>query len=456
MLFINANEIVVPEDRIRRDLDESKLQELVESIEQRGIIHPPVVRIKDGKYILVAGFRRLRAMRVLTDVGAQIKTTHDDTNSIVDCLAPQGQVPALRLSELNDIEAKEIELEENIIRDDISWQDRVRAIAEIHQMWKETRGEDWTKADTGEAIFEDDSKPVQSKKVSEAIMLANSLDNALVAKADNPSTALKIIKRQRENEASATFADFLKANSPESEWIKLNHGDCLHGLYNYSGEPFDLFLMDPPYGVNAQEFNQGDVTGTESYNRHKYDDAPEYFVDLMQTVIPVITGKAAEQSIVYQFCDLKWWHFLSEIYKKDGWKVWPWPLIWIKRGRGLNPSPEYGPQRRYETILYANRGKKRLRLVKSDVLDQTNVVGESKIHAARKPVWVMRDLIERSCPAGSYICDPFMGTGPTAVACKREGMYFAGWEKDEDTFKQALVRVQTDHEEEEEEEQDKS
>lgn len=54
---------IVIGDRSRRDL--RNLDSLAESIRERGVLHPPVVRVEGDRYILVAGARRLAAMRDL-------------------------------------------------------------------------------------------------------------------------------------------------------------------------------------------------------------------------------------------------------------------------------------------------------------------------------------------------------------------------------------------------------
>lgn len=450
MIFITYKDFRIPDNRIRKEFDEDKLEELTDSIAERGIIHPPVFRKTDDGFLeLVAGERRVRAMRPLIDIGKQIKTAGAEDSQV----APPGKIPALLLSEMDEYDTRMVELEENVIRDDITWQEKVRAEAEINAIWTRTRSTDekqWTEKDTGMELY-DEMEPQSAKnRIRQSTLLAENLDDPMIAKADNPTTAMKLLKRKREAEVSATFADFMRENISEDEMIQMHKGDCLEGLTAYDGEPFDLFVMDPPYGIDAQTFKQGDRTQTESLFRHKYDDSRESFEQLMYRLVPLITERSAEQAITYHFCDIQRWNFLVKLYEEHGWNVWKWPMIYYKRGKGLAPSPELGPQRRYEMILYANKGKKRLRYVKSDVLgleDSGKKMPEKRLHAASKPVQIMHDLIDRSAASGERVCDPFMGSGPVPLACKRLSMYFVGWELDEDTYNRALVRVSTDGDE---------
>ncbi|WP_373690539.1 ParB/RepB/Spo0J family partition protein [Sphingobium sp. DEHP117] len=85
-------------DQPRRSFDEAALQELTDSIAQRGVIQPILVReMEPGRYQLVAGERRWRA--------AQRARLH--------------QIPAI-IRPLSDAETLEIALIENIQRQDLN------------------------------------------------------------------------------------------------------------------------------------------------------------------------------------------------------------------------------------------------------------------------------------------------------------------------------------------------
>ena len=38
------------------------------------------------------------------------------------------------------------------------------------------------------------------------------------------------------------------------------------------------------------------------------------------------------------------------------------------------------------------------------------------------------ELVE-CCPPGGVVCDPFMGSGTTAIACRKKGRRFIGFEE---------------------------
>jgi len=82
----------------RRAFDDERLSELAQSIGERGIIQPVVVRAVDGVYELIVGERRFRAMELLG------RTT----------------VPAVVYNSVSNEEAMELALIENIQRQDLN------------------------------------------------------------------------------------------------------------------------------------------------------------------------------------------------------------------------------------------------------------------------------------------------------------------------------------------------
>jgi len=81
----------------RKNFDEESLNDLVQSIKEKGILQPLLVRQKSDKYEIIAGERRYRAA-----IKAGIK-----------------QIPVIE-KKLNDAEAFEVSLIENIIRQNLN------------------------------------------------------------------------------------------------------------------------------------------------------------------------------------------------------------------------------------------------------------------------------------------------------------------------------------------------
>lgn len=65
-------------------------------------------------------------------------------------------------------------------------------------------------------------------------------------------------------------------------------------------------------------------------------------------------------------------------------------------------------------------------------------------HCTVKPTELMSWLVRLVTPPGGVVLDPFMGSGSTGVAAKREGMGFIGIERDEHYFEIARNRLESE------------
>lgn len=67
---------------------------------------------------------------------------------------------------------------------------------------------------------------------------------------------------------------------------------------------------------------------------------------------------------------------------------------------------------------------------------------ERRLHPTQKPVALMARCIEMAkVPEGGTVCDPYMGSGSTGVACVRLHRNFIGVEKDKRHFDNACDRI---------------
>ena len=63
-------------------------------------------------------------------------------------------------------------------------------------------------------------------------------------------------------------------------------------------------------------------------------------------------------------------------------------------------------------------------------------------HPTVKPIKLMQYLTRLITPKGGTVLDPYMGSGTTGIACKKEGFEFIGIELDEDYYKIAKARIE--------------
>ena len=76
---LGLSAIKTSEHNARKTFDEGKLKELAESIKEKGVLNPILVRPVDGKYEIVCGDRRFRASKLAgkEDIPAIIRTLTD-------------------------------------------------------------------------------------------------------------------------------------------------------------------------------------------------------------------------------------------------------------------------------------------------------------------------------------------------------------------------------------------
>lgn len=186
----------------------------------------------------------------------------------------------------------------------------------------------------------------------------------------------------------------------------LYHGDCLELLDTLDLSDVRLVLTDPPYGRNVE------LRSTNKHLTILNDHAP----NVGQTLL----DWAAER-------DLATVAFASP---KQPWLgTWRQTLIWDK-----GPAVGMGDTRRtwkpsYELIQVARntplRGKRDGAVLRYPI--SSHFMRE---HPCRKPVGMLRYLIEQLTDPGDLVFDPFAGIGSTGVACQESGRRFVGIELD--------------------------
>jgi len=97
----------------------------------------------------------------------------------------------------------------------------------------------------------------------------------------------------------------------------------------------------------------------------------------------------------------------------------------------------------YECILMLRKGSAKdiNDMTSRNILDIPNIKAGTKIHTCQKPVELMKILIENSSSEGDVVCDMFMGSGSTGIACVESNRRFLGCEIEESTYKLAEERI---------------
>lgn len=426
MNLINIRDIIVPEERQRREFDPTKLWELEASIEAKGLMHPPVVR-NDG-VTLVAGERRYRTLVEMHKAGKDIYYNGEMLDLYL--------IPVTKLGDLNEVDLYEAELEENTLRVDLSWQEKALAIERLHKFRLTYSNDKQTFTDTAEEIL--GRKPHGGEAatlVRDSIILAEHLDNPAVAGAKTEKEAFKIVEKDLKKKHRAKLSEEFQTIESKHTLIK---GDSLSLMkQNPMQGKFACIITDPPYGMGADTF------GTMALNDHNYDDSKDWFINNIDEIAKQFYFITKPEAHCYVFCDIQNLITLQDALTRAGWDVWRTPLVWYKGNMGMLPRPDHGPRRTYELCVYAIKGKKKTQLVGAhDVINVINEQGD-KDHAAQKPPALYKELIRRSCLPGDKIIDPFCGSGPIFTAADETETVATGIELGDDAYAQAVQRLAT-------------
>jgi DNA modification methylase len=445
--------IEVAPDRQRQEFNPEHLEELKNSIVDRGLMHAIVVRQgPEGNPVLVAGERRLKAITDIYALGGTIRYNGQ--------VLPEGMLPTVSLGELDPLEAEEAELDENLKRKDLTWQELAAAHKRLHELRGKQKVESAVKAGVAAVLA-----PVQTiaetaaelypkeiaeqraagqsggylqDKVRKELIVAQHLDNPEVAKAKNVDEAFKVLKRSEQAQRNRDLALEIGKSFSAEDHNAIN-GDCLKQMVKLfeEGKRFDVILTDPPYGMNAQNF--GDGGGKLSGIEHRYDDTPEAWRALMKEWCSLAYQLAYNQAHAYVFCDIDRFHELRSMMAEAGWRVHRTPLIDYKTDSGRVPWPDCGPRRQWEMILYAVKGDKPVTNIYPDVIPCQ--ADQNMTHGAQKPVALYVNLLKRSVKPGDSVLDTFAGSGTIFPAAHSLQCRATGIEQEPEYFGMCLNRL---------------
>lgn len=451
--------VVVKPDRQRQEFDPDELQNLKDSIEylpgerNRQLMHPPVLRREGSDLVLVAGERRLRAITEIFELGGSFMCNGRLFS------AEDGIIPFTDIGELSPLEAEEAELDENLKRVNLSWQELAQVHARLHKLrasQKQAVAADpatpdaklplplpQTFADTAREVFPaqtagklDGELGDYQATIRKETIVARHLDNPVIAKAKSLDEAFKILKK--EEERSRNIALGLEVGKTfNADAHKLYNVNCLEWMAAQPPEQFDVILTDPPYGMGADQF--GDGGGKMTGINHHYDDSYEAWQKLMMQWARDSYRITKPQAHAYVFCDIDRFHELKDYMTSAGWDVFRTPLIVHKLNSGRVPRPQHGPRRQYEIVLYAIKGDKPVTHIYPDVIPCNG--DENLGHGAQKPVELYINLLQRSVKAGDAVLDTFAGTGTIFPAAHNFKCTATGIELDSGSYGICVKRL---------------
>ena len=397
--------------------DEEKIQYLKESIDRNDLYHPLVI---DQDYNLVAGFRRLMAVKQLQWI----------------------DVPCHFLGELTEEQRLEIELEENIARKDFTWQERCTLRDQIHELKMKLYGQrvgtgegtdasGWSQVQTAELVGSSQPRVAADIAVAKVIQAFPTL-----AENDSMSEVQSQIRRlveQLERELS------VRKHTSFSQAVDIWPGDVLQCIRHVPDANVDLVICDPPYGINVE--NVGATQGRYYRQESHFQDDKEHAQELFSLLLPHLARVMKENAHAYFFfgiTEYTWVRLL--LLQTFGDRLDLIPLIWSK-GKDHWGTGDWGHKyaRQYEGIFFVSSPSRRLSTVHGNILEEGR--GESTQYVAEKPQELLRLLVEQSTQPGELVLDPTCGHGATVVAAISTGRRFWACEISEPAYQIARSRA---------------
>ena len=409
--------------RVRKDFGD--IFQLADSIKRGGLLHPPVVNIDpigEKKYVLIAGERRIRA-----------------------CIFNGWtEIPVTLFDDMDSLDRKILELEENTIRQDLTWMEQIEAVRQLDEMKREKHGsatqsktsEGWSIQDTADTIGMSKGSAGQDIKLAKDLLARPDL-KAKVKKLPKHA-ARKIVKQTLEEEALKRLIS-MKQLTVSSD---LRLGSCVNLIHDLKDESIDLWLTDPPFGAAHIVGASGSDSPSEGMPLYNLTESnvgtDEEMSKVYKELIPLVYKKLKPGAHVYMFFGHAWYCRLFRMLTDAGFHIDEQPLIWDKM-RVSVMAKDLHYMSSYEGILFGYKLPAGRILTKpvANVLSVPAMSHQAKTHSLQRPHELLKILIENSSNVGETVLDTFAGSASTLVSARKLQRNAIGFELDEGNFLRA-------------------
>lgn len=438
--------MIIPLDQIaiveRRRKDLGDIQSLIDSIKTNGQITAGVVRTatdadidrgvdpKVTPFVLVAGGRRYAACAL-----GGIDTFRADDF---------GTLPILT--------QKILELEENLNRKDLSWDEEVFLKEEIHNLKQQqaaAAGTVWTQGDTAKELHEVQANTSRDLKLAVALRA-----NPELKKAGSKAAAVRMVEYDRNIKERHLKLASAPLGHVSNRLVTADMRDFARTLPTHS---IDLCFTDFPFGIDYN-FEEAD--------RNKYADSQGDLKDLLTDIIPEIFRITKPSGWLALMMGSTNYEYLANLVRScctthydycDGWYEqlesgdWMWrhkakcranpgdgstcqfvepedpEWIWF-RPNSRNPSmwPEKHAQNQYEKICVVNMGKAVMVQKNLGNVLVHDAVYTERLHEMQRPHSLCLDVVSRFTIGGERVCDLCFGSGSALAAAAELQRDFVG------------------------------
>lgn len=207
--------------------------------------------------------------------------------------------------------------------------------------------------------------------------------------------------------------------------------DCMEGMKHFPDKYFDLAIVDPPYysGQEKRIFYGKKISpiGVKRDYRKINDWAvpsKAFFLELQ---------RVSKHQIIWG-CNYFDFPFS------------PGRIVWDKcNGKNFFSDAEIAFCSMHDSVRLfrymwngMNQGKS---MEEGHIMQGNKKLNEKRIHPTQKPVVLYDWLLMEYAKPGDKILDTHVGSASSLIACKKAGMQYVGFEKDEGIYQDAVARL---------------
>lgn len=429
-------------DRKRKEMGD--IAGLAASIKANGLIQPVIVRLTTDADLEKFGINKMEHAWILV-AGGRRYAAH--------MLLGRDTIDTRPVGELSPLMQKVYELEENLNRKNLEWDEEVmlkEEILELRKLEAAERKEVFSQKQLAKELGETPANTSRDLQLAKALREDPALRNA-----PTKASAVRQLEFRRKIEERTAA---LKGDSLSTVVDRIHNADMRDFVRTIPTASIDLCFTDFPFGIDYN-FVKGDA--------NTYEDSAETLKDLLTDVIPEIIrvtkpggwlalmmGSTNYDLLVelienccathFEYFDT-WWeqkengewvfmrkgrcnHTLKDINSPcTNLTVEDPEWLWF-RPNSRNPSmhPHLHAQNQYEKICVVNRGNAVLVDRSGANVLVHDAVYEDRIHEMQRPHSLCLDIIKRFTITGERVLDLCFGSGSALAAAAELGRDFLG------------------------------
>lgn len=204
--------------------------------------------------------------------------------------------------------------------------------------------------------------------------------------------------------------------------VSIVQQDCLSFLRSLPDESVDVITTDPAYSGMNQHLKLGHGRIVGKYNDpndgrwfHEFHDDPETYRLFLAECSRVLKQDRHLYLMFDSFSLLTLAPIVREFFEVKN------LIVWDKQAIGMG----HYFRRRHEHVIFASKGKRKLS--RKDIPDVWSIKRLMRAaYPTQKPVELFEAMLAGSAEPGFVVCDPFTGSGASAIAALRRSCQFRG------------------------------